>query len=91
MTIIQIWLAIALQIITLLTIVVSIIKVINRVEREWNQREDRLIAAEKAIKILESDTRIVTSVDVKLSDMKDEVLRMRNRLDTFIDIQNRKS
>jgi len=90
MTIIQVWLAIILQIITLATIIISIIKVINRIEREWNQREERLIAAEKAIKVLETDTRMITAVDVRLADMFKEIERMRNRLDSFLDLQTRR-
>ena len=90
-TIIQIWLSIVLQVLTLSTILISIIKIINRVEREWNQREDRLIAAERAIRVLESDARIITSVDVKLADMKDEMARLRNRLDTFLDYQTKRT
>ena len=90
-TIIQIWLSIVLQVLTLSTIVISIIKIINRVEREWNQREDRLITAERAIRVLESDSRVITSVDVKLADMKDEMARLRNRLDTFLDYQTKRT
>ena len=90
MTTIQVWLAIVLQVITLATIIISIIKVMNRVEREWNQREERLITAERAIKALESDARTITSVDVKLGDMKEEIGRLRNRLDNFLDLQTRR-
>jgi len=91
MTSIQIWLGIVLQVLTLTTILISIVKVINRVEREWIQREDRLIAAERAIKMLETDARTITSVDVKLADMKDEISRLRNRLDTFLDYQTKRT
>jgi len=91
MTFIQTWLSVILQILTLSTILISLIKIINRIEREWNQREDRLIAAERAIRVLETDARTITSVDVKLADMKDEISRLRNRLDAFLDIQTRRS
>lgn len=90
-TIIQIWLSIVLQVLTLSTILISIIKIINRVEREWNQREDRLISTERAIRVLEADARTIASIDTKLADMKDEMARLRNRLDTFLDYQTKRS
>jgi hypothetical protein len=74
--------------ITIITIFYGVFKIVNRNEREWQQREDRLIEAEKAIVALQADVKILTGIDVQIKEMKAEIERMRNRLDRFLDMQS---
>lgn len=81
------WVMIVLQLVTLVSIVYSAIKVVNRNVMEWSQREQRLSLLESQIIELRRVEKELTSVDAKLLDISQEMTRVRDRLDRFLDSQ----
>lgn len=85
------WLIIALQLISLFTVVFSAVKIINRNVREWDVRELRMLSIEKELDEMRTAIRNFSGVPVKLNDIAAEIERLRNRLDRFLDVQGVKS
>ena len=84
------WLIIALQVISLFTVIFSAVKIINRNVREWDMRELRLLAIEKELDQMRTAVKDFSGVPVKLNDIAAEIERLRNRLDRFLDVQGAK-
>jgi hypothetical protein len=82
------WLTITLQLVSLFTIIFSAIKIINKNEREWVQREERLLRMETDIQDMHGNTIKLVSVEAKLVDLISEMSRIRDRLDRFLDTQS---
>jgi len=89
------WLSIALQCLSLLAILFSAIKIINRNEREWIVREQRLLEIESDLKRIDSELASfrpimaqMAAISVKLAEVTAEMERIRNRLDRFLDTQS---
>jgi uncharacterized coiled-coil protein SlyX len=90
------WLAAVAPTVNLIVLLVAAIRFSNRQEREWSQREERVIALEKDVASLRAKTDIIGTVSTQLIDVKAEMERMRadlkielervrNRLDRFLD------
>jgi len=82
------WLSIILQCASLITIIFSAIKIINKNEREWIQREERLLRMEADINSMQGNAAKLVAVESKLSDLLSEMSRVRDRLDRFLDTQS---
>ena len=78
-------LVLVLQAATLISILFSAVKVINRNIDEWRQRETRMAAVEQRLTEVERDAKLILSIIPKIDDMVKEIERMRNRLDLFLD------
>ena len=84
------WLMVSLQIISLVAVVLSAVKIINRNVREWDVRELRLAGIEKELLEMRLSIKEVVGLPAKLNDITPEIERLRNRLDRFLDIQGGK-
>jgi hypothetical protein len=82
------WLIVVLQVISLFGIVFSAIKIINKNEREWSQRDERMMRMENEILRLMGDSSRLISVEAKLAEIATEMSRVRDRLDRFLDTQS---
>ena len=82
------WLQLALSCLTLLTVIFSAIKIINKNEREWILRDAKLNELESDVKELKGEVSQMLAVETSLSDISKEVVRMRDRLDRFLDVQS---
>ena len=85
MNIAQGWITMVTSLMTLIVMLYGIIKIVNKNEREWIQRDDKLSIIDKDVSVLKSKMELLIGIDTKMSEMKEEVTRMRNRLDTFLD------
>jgi len=84
-TVVSTILVLVLQAATLISILFSAVKVINRNIDEWRQRETRMAAVEQRLTEVERDAKLILSIIPKIDDMVKEIERMRNRLDLFLD------
>ena len=82
------WLSIILQVITLFSIVYSAVKIVNRNEREWVQKEDRISVIENNIKEMKASTIMLVALESKITELSGEMIRVRDRLDRFLDMQS---
>lgn len=85
------YLIIALQVLSLFTIVFSALKVINRNIDEWKAREMRLAHIESELSDMRQVSRDIAGLNVRLSDIASEIERMRSRLDRFLDTNGSRS
>lgn len=79
------WITIVVQIVTLIAILYSGYRVIERNVEEWRQRELRLQNIESELKELRNTNITIARVDTKLGELTSEIMRVRDRLDTFLD------
>ena len=84
-----VWLLIALQICTLAGIVISGWKIITRNQREWERKEAQIDRHDSEILDLRRDTSRLGAVEVKLGELGQEMSRVRDRLDRFLDTMQR--
>lgn len=73
------------SIITSGAVIFGMVKVVNRNNEEWRDREIRLIAIEKEIADQRKDSREVIALGAQLERMESEIKRVRDRLDQFLD------
>jgi len=78
-------LVIILQSLTLITVLYSAFRVVNRNVEEWRQREERLTMIERQVQEFAKSNAVITKVEVKLEELTTEIMRVRDRLDTFLD------
>ena len=78
-------LVIVLQSLTLITVIYSAFRVVNRNVEEWRQREERLIMIERQVQEFAKSNVVITKVETKLEELTTEIMRVRDRLDTFLD------
>ena len=78
-------LVIILQSLTLITVIYSAFRVVNRNVEEWRQREERLTMIERQVQEFAKSNAVITKVEVKLEELTTEIMRVRDRLDTFLD------
>lgn len=78
-------LVIVLQSLTLITVIYSAFRVVNRNVEEWRQREERLIMIERQVQEFAKSNTVITKVEAKLEELTTEIMRVRDRLDTFLD------
>jgi len=78
-------LVIILQSLTLITVLYSAFRVVNRNVEEWRQREERLTMIERQVQVFAKSNAVITKVEVKLEELTTEIMRVRDRLDTFLD------
>jgi biopolymer transport protein ExbB/TolQ len=78
-------LVIVLQSLTLITVIYSAFRVVNRNVEEWRQREERLTMIERQVQEFAKSNAVITKVEVKLEELTTEIMRVRDRLDTFLD------
>ena len=78
-------LVIILQSLTLITVIYSAFRVVNRNVEEWRQREERLIMIERQVQEFAKSNVVITKVETKLEELTTEIMRVRDRLDTFLD------
>jgi hypothetical protein len=81
------YLIILLQLITILGIVFSAIKIVNRNIAEWQMKEVRMQAIERELSELRSAHLAIAALSTKLTDIVAEIERLRTRLDRFLDMQ----
>ena len=63
------------------------LKVLNRNNEEWRDRERRLVAIEEDLRGLRQESKEIVAFGAQLGRLEDEMKRVRDRLDTFLDIQ----
>jgi len=78
-------LVIVLQSLTLITVIYSAFRVVNRNVEEWRQREERLTMIERQVQEFAKSSVVITKVETKLEELTTEIMRVRDRLDTFLD------
>jgi biopolymer transport protein ExbB/TolQ len=78
-------LVIILQSLTLITVIYSAFRVVNRNVEEWRQREERLTMIERQVQEFAKSNVVITKVETKLEELTTEIMRVRDRLDTFLD------
>jgi biopolymer transport protein ExbB/TolQ len=78
-------LVIVLQSLTLITVIYSAFRVVNRNVEEWRQREERLTMIERQVQEFAKSNTVITKVEAKLEELTTEIMRVRDRLDTFLD------
>jgi biopolymer transport protein ExbB/TolQ len=78
-------LVIVLQSLTLITVIYSAFRVVNRNVEEWRQREERLTMIERQVQEFAKSNVVITKVETKLEELTTEIMRVRDRLDTFLD------
>lgn len=95
MSFIHDWIGVILQLLTLCTIVISALKVIDRNIDEWKNREQRLSLIEQRLTKMESELdamrnmgRDISAILAKQTDTATEIERLRNRLDRFLDARS---
>ena len=82
------WISLVIQLVTLLTVVFSAIKVVNRNQREWEKHENRVDLLEREVRSLTDDNERLIAVEAKLVEIGSEMSRVRDRLDRFLDMQS---
>jgi hypothetical protein len=82
------WIGIVLQLLTLTTIIVASVKVINRNIQEWDFKEARMTKMEEDIRSVLRDSSRLIAVEAKLTEISSEMSRVRDRLDRFLDTQS---
>lgn len=83
------YLIILLQLLTILGIVFSAVKIVNRNVAEWQMKETRMQAIERELSELRSAHLSIASLSTKMTDIVAEIERLRTRLDRFLDTQAR--
>ena len=92
----HVWLSAVVPGVNLMVLLIAAIRFSSRQEREWNQREERIIATEKDVAELQIEAKFTSAISTQLIDVKAEMERMRidvksemervrNRLDRFLD------
>lgn len=88
-------LSVILQCCTLVTVIFSAIKVINRNTDEWRQRELRLAEIERRITKFDLELshvqdmeKQVSTITAQMADLLSEFKRIRDRLDRFLDMSS---
>ena len=82
------WIALILQSITLIAVVFSAIKVVNRNQREWEKHENRVDLLEREVSNLIDGGERLVAVEARLVEISSEMSRVRDRLDRFLDMQS---
>ena len=82
------WIGLVLQAVTLLTVLFSAIKVVNRNQREWEKHENRVDLLEREVSSLVNGNECLIAVEAKLVEIGSEMSRVRDRLDRFLDTQS---
>jgi len=82
------WVGLVLQMVTLLTVLFSAIKVVNRNQREWEKHENRVDLLEREVSSLVNGNERLIAVEAKLVEIGSEMSRVRDRLDRFLDTQS---
>ena len=88
----RLWLAVVIPALNLLAILLAGIKILNRQTREFDQRESRMLEAEKAItqlqvsmRELQKETGTMVALSVRVEELCSEMKRIRDRLDRWLD------
>ena len=88
----RLWLAVVIPALNLLAILLAGIKILNRQTREFDQRESRMLEAEKAItqlqismRELQKETSTIVALSVRVEELCSEMKRIRDRLDRWLD------
>ena len=81
------WLQIALSAASLAMIIFASLKVINRNNEEWRDRERRMVALEQELLELRKEGKEVIAIGAQMSRLEEEMTRLRDRLDRFLDSQ----
>ena len=86
------WLQIILSIISLVVIFYGVFKVVNRNNEEWRDRERRIAAIETELAEMRKESTAIialgvqfTALSSQFSTLVEEMKRIRDRLDTFLD------
>ena len=86
------WLQILLSVISLVVIFYGVFKVVNRNNEEWRDRERRITAIEAELAEMRKESTAIialgvqfTALSSQFSTLVEEMKRIRDRLDTFLD------
>jgi hypothetical protein len=69
----------------LFLILFGILKVFNRNETEWREKEHRLATVEADVATLKVISVDLAAIKVSVCDLTKEIIRVRDRLDRFLD------
>jgi hypothetical protein len=79
------WFQLAVAIVTLAGLAFSAMKIFNRNSDEWRDRERRLVGMEDEVKEMRTENRQILAFGSQLSELKNEMERVRDRMDQFLD------
>jgi len=79
------WIQLALSAVTLTAIIMAGIKVIHIAQKGVESHEQRIQTLEKDRAWVERVTEEITKITTRVEAMQDEMRRMRDRLDRFLD------
>ena len=65
----------------------GVFKIINRNNDEWRDKEQRFQIMEQEMVVIRGEGRQVIALGTEFTSMKDELKRVRDRLDQFLDRQ----
>jgi hypothetical protein len=80
------WFQIALSALSLAGILFGVVKVLNRNNEEWRERERRFVAIEQEIAEMRKEGKEIIAVGAQLGQVEKEMERVRDRLDRFLDM-----
>ena len=81
------WLQIGLSMFSLAAILFGVIKVLNRNNEEWRERERRFVAIEQEVAEMRRESKEIIAIGAQLERVEKEIQRVRDRLDRFLDFQ----
>ena len=91
---VRLWFSVIIPTVNLMAIIIAGIKILNRQTREFEQREGRMVDAEKAImqlhcglRDLQKESNQLSSLSVRVEELCSEMKRMRDRLDRWLDVR----
>lgn len=87
MTDLKDWMTVFAQFLNTFAILYGILRVVTRIEKENDDKSNRLIAAERAISTLQQAQSSFSAILTKVDDLGKEMERIRDRLDKFLDRQ----
>jgi hypothetical protein len=80
------WVQLIVPSLNLFLILFGVVKVFNRNEQEWKDKERRLAVTESNISNLQAFGLDIAAMKTKLAEIGSELERVRNRLDKFLDM-----
>ena len=79
------WIQIGLGATSLIIIFYGMFKILNRNNEEWRDRERRLAYIEDEIVDMRKDSREIIQMGANLKSLEEEMSRVRDRLDRFLE------
>jgi biopolymer transport protein ExbB/TolQ len=80
------WFQIVLSALSLAGILFGVVKVLNRNNEEWRERERRFVAIEQEVSEMRREGKEIIAIGAQLARVEKEMERVRDRLDRFLDL-----